>query len=61
MSTTVEVILCVACKGNGHIYTDVLTCYHKREYDTHISECKNCKGTGRILKTTVVTYDAYKP
>lgn len=60
MGTTVEVILCTACKGNGHIYTDVMTDYHKREYETYKTECKNCKGTGRLLKTTVVTYEAFK-
>ena len=55
-----EVVLCLSCKGKGHIDTDVLVDYHKHDYETHRSECHNCKGSGRLWQTTTVTYEAFK-
>lgn len=60
MSVTVEVILCSSCKGKGYNLTDVLVDYHKREYETHRSDCIYCKGSGRMWKKTTVTYEAFK-
>lgn len=55
----VEVILCLNCKGAGVTQYDEMTNYHKREYNTHVVDCKRCNGTGRLKKITTVTYEAY--
>ena len=59
MSKTIEIILCTMCKGEGVQRHDEMTSYHKREYTTHVTECKWCNGSGRRLKTTEIKYEPY--
>ena len=59
MQTTVEVILCGSCKGNGYIWGSEMTDYHKREYDTFKIACKPCGGSGRMVKKTTITYEKF--
>ncbi len=60
MDKTVEIVICTSCNGTGKIFTDVLVDYHKREYDTHVEECKHCNGSGRLKKVTTVVYEGFK-
>lgn len=57
---TFEIMLCSACKGSGVIRGDEMTDYHKCDYITHVKDCKNCNGTGRLHKITTVTYEPFK-
>ena len=56
---TIEVVLCSMCKGEGVICNDELVDYHKRDYVTHVLECKICKGSGRLKRITTVTYEPH--
>lgn len=48
-----KVISCERCKGIGRVSQEELTDYHKREYDTFYSDCKECNGEGRVILTEV--------
>lgn len=51
-----DLVLCPNCKGLGRVGKEVCIDYHRRDYDTVYSECKRCDCTGRLYKTTKVTY-----
>lgn len=57
--SVVEIILCTTCKGTGVTQYNEMTDYHKREYNTHIEDCKHCNGTGRLKKITTVTFECF--
>ena len=61
MSTKREIIICPKCEGTGEIRWDELVNYHKNDYETHYATCKACAGTGRVVKTTEVTFKPYEP
>lgn len=55
--------LCKDCKGEGVVYWDECTNYHKGEYDTFSKPCSYCEGSGRILVTehSAIKRRAFKP
>ena len=61
MSKKREIIICPTCDGVGEISWDECTNHHKGEYDTHYETCTACAGTGRVVKTTEVTFKPYEP
>jgi DnaJ-class molecular chaperone len=61
MSTKREIQICSKCEGAGEISWDELVDYHKNDYETHTMTCAACAGTGRVVKTTAVTFEPYKP
>jgi DnaJ-class molecular chaperone len=55
----VSIVLCKQCEGRGYLLVETLVDYHKRIYDTSKTPCINCKGAGRLKKTTTVKYEPY--
>ncbi len=55
-----EIIMCGLCEGAGVREQSTLTDYHKGEYNYWNTVCEECKGSGRIVKTTKITYKPYK-
>jgi DnaJ-class molecular chaperone len=55
--------LCENCKGEGIVYWDECTNYHKGEYETYSKECPYCEGSGRMIVTehSAITRRAFKP
>lgn len=49
-NTTYEYFIkvCPTCGGKGFTTRDVLTDYHRREYDTEFHQCVRCEGSGRL-------------
>lgn len=60
LHNTTTVVICHPCEGSGFYYTEVLTDYHRGEYDTTQHVCHKCEGSGRLTETVKVTYEAYK-
>jgi DnaJ-class molecular chaperone len=58
-----EIMLCKKCDGTGVFKWSELADYHKGEYDFYSETCKECNGTGRIVKTKKwqVTYEPFDP
>ena len=58
-----EIMLCKKCDGTGVFKWSELTDYHKSECDFYSETCKECNGTGRIVKTKKwqVTYEPFDP
>lgn len=54
-----EIVLCLRCEGKGYKVRSELTDYHKREYREDILTCANCKGSGRLVKVTSVSFEPY--
>lgn len=50
--TKTEVIVCPDCKGMGEVYKD--PGQHAYHYDRN--KCKTCKGAGRLIKKTTVSF-----
>lgn len=48
-----EMSLCPNCDGNGYTTHEELTDYHKRDYKTINTDCKQCEKTGRVLITSL--------
>ncbi len=40
--------VCDLCKGHGYLSRDVLTDYHRGEYDEERTPCHGCETTGRV-------------
>lgn len=51
MSVTRKVILCPACEGFGIIEEEI------DFYNSAPRICKNCKGNGRLIERTEVSYE----
>jgi hypothetical protein len=51
-----EVVICNSCDGHGYLTKHEITCYHRREYDVIKFGCHKCKGSGRLVKTTTISY-----
>lgn len=52
-----SVVVCGSCDGKGYTTRDVLTDYHRREYDTEMHKCCRCEGSGRLeCKVTTETW-----
>ncbi|NMC57801.1 MAG: hypothetical protein GYA51_00175 [Candidatus Methanofastidiosa archaeon] len=58
-----EIMLCKKCDGTGVFKWSELADYHKGEYDYYSETCKECNGTGRIVKTKKwqVIYEPFDP
>jgi DnaJ-class molecular chaperone len=50
-----KIIICNACNGTGK------TEFRVGWEDYELKECWTCKGSGRLLETTTVKYEPYKP
>lgn len=55
-----EVMVCDRCKGNGKVECSELVDYHKGDYNYWWEKCIRCDGTGRLVKTTTVSYKPFK-
>ena len=55
--STSKILLCSDCEGKGQIFWDVLTDYHKGEYDTRSKTCPHCEGSGSVEE---ITYSSVK-
>lgn len=55
-----EVIICEACKGNGHQFHDKLVDYHRGIYDIEKKECWDCKATGRMIRETTIVLKPFE-
>lgn len=55
-----EIILCYTCKGKGFTVKETLTDFHRREYDYENVKCRDCDGSGRLIKTITTKIKAYK-
>lgn len=53
------VCLCGVCEGHGFTGQSVCVDYHNREYETEYSPCPACKASGRMVRTTKVTFEAF--
>ena len=58
---TTEIILCDNCKGSGLINHEQLVDYHKCEYSYWTTQCKACKGSGRLVKKVNYSITAFVP
>lgn len=52
LSRSNTVVLCERCKGFGYTLDERLSDYHRREYTTTRSKCRDCEGDGRMIKST---------
>jgi hypothetical protein len=59
MSYISEIILCKKCEGKGYNNIYELVDCHKNEYEVIRSECRGCKGSGRLVKKTTVTIEPF--
>lgn len=50
-----KVVICKDCNGAGLIYKD--PGQHEYRYEMH--SCRTCKGTGKLIKETQVSYRPY--
>lgn len=55
-----EIILCTSCNGRGSIEQKELEDYHKGEYRFWDERCETCKGSGRLIRETVVHLSPYR-
>lgn len=53
------ILLCDMCDGHGVTGQSELEDYHKGEYKYWNVVCQKCKGSGRLLQTTVTTLGPY--
>lgn len=51
-----EIIICRGCKGSGTVEVDELEDYLHGPYSF---ECDMCKGSGRQIKTTTVSFEPF--
>lgn len=56
-----KILLCDNCKGRGKIRYEKMVDYHKHEYNYEDKPCYSCKGSGRIVETTVIKRRPYNP
>ena len=55
-----KIILCHFCKGHGTLSHWELVNHHHGEYEETIHTCTHCKGSGRRLEITSVTYEFFE-
>lgn len=55
-----ETVLCHSCDGRGRQSRHEVTCYHKGEYDVIWMDCVTCNNTGRVVRTTTVTFEPFQ-
>lgn len=58
--TQEEIIICDLCNGRGYTKHEELIDYHKREYNITKQDCRKCKNSGRLVKTTTTTINPYQ-
>ena len=51
-----KIILCPTCEGTGLETETIYGHPHNNEIDYKFSDCKTCKGKGRVLKETTIKY-----
>lgn len=56
-----SVEICPICNGRGYTTKDVMTCCHKREYDTTFHQCWQCEGSGRVERKVTTETWAFVP
>lgn len=56
---TIDVILCKFCDGKGYQTEHRITDYHKSEYDVIEKGCYECKGSGRLTRTTTTVLEPF--
>lgn len=49
---THEIVVCKKCEGRGYVIEEILTNYHRGEYDYKYHPCPRCKSSGRMNKVT---------
>jgi DnaJ-class molecular chaperone len=59
--TQTSIIICGTCDGRGFTERDELVDYHRREYDTIRTKCRNCGGSGRMKKVVRTEVTAFVP
>ena len=52
VKTTSTVGLCHMCEGRGYLVKEVLTSYHRGEYDDTLHECTACETLGLVTAVT---------
>jgi len=57
-STSTEIKICPECKGEGKVEKYIRT-EHSQGNIYETEKCKRCKGTGRIVITTIISEEAY--
>jgi DnaJ-class molecular chaperone len=55
----IEIVLCIDCNGSGEEEHEECTDYHRGEYRYWYTPCRRCSGTGRLKKTTDITFEPF--
>lgn len=56
-----EIVICTQCRGIGKIHRCYDVGSHKSEYEYESEVCIRCKGSGRMLKETIINFKPYDP
>lgn len=55
--TTAEIVLCPTCNGRGYRECRELEDYHNNTFFEWKAECARCRGAGRLLKRTAISFE----
>lgn len=57
--TSAELVICPRCGGRGKRERKELVDIHRGDYASTIEPCSPCRGTGRVMKFTHITFEPF--